>query len=78
MADEKFFKRRMKKPRQEWDPHWLIKLIYTVCSFALSLAKIANGAAATSRSSVCRGADGRARRALVTQSSRSCARVIAT
>ncbi len=47
MADEKFFKRRMKKPRQEWDPHWLIKLIYTVCSFALSLAKIAIGAAAT-------------------------------
>ena len=47
MAEEKFFKRRRKKPRQEWNPHWLIKLVYTGGSVALSLVKIAIGAAAT-------------------------------
>lgn len=47
MAEEKFFKRRRKKPRQEWDPHWLIKLAYTGTSVAISLVKIAIGAAAT-------------------------------
>ena len=47
MANEKNFKRRMKKPRQEWDPHWLIKLSYGALSLALSLVKIAVGAAAT-------------------------------
>ena len=47
MADEKFFKRRMKKPRQKWEPHWLMKLLYTALTFAWSLAKIAIGAAAT-------------------------------
>jgi len=47
MADEKFFKRRMKKPRQKWEPHWAVKLLYTALSFLWSLAKIAVGAAAT-------------------------------
>ena len=47
MAEEKFFKRRRKKPRQEWDPHWLIKLLYSGGSVAVSLVKIAIGAAAT-------------------------------
>ncbi len=47
MAEDKFFKRRRKKPRQEWDPHWLIKLGYSAISVAFSLAKIAIGAAAT-------------------------------
>lgn len=47
MANEKHFRRRMKKPRQEWDPHWLIKLAYAAVSLALSLVKIAIGAAAT-------------------------------
>ena len=47
MAEDKFFKRRRKKPRQEWDPHWLIKLVYTAASVAVSLVKIAIGAAAT-------------------------------
>ena len=46
MAEKNFFKRR-KKPRQEWNPHWLIKLLYTGGSAALSLVKIAVGAAAT-------------------------------
>ena len=47
MAENNFFKRRRKKPRQEWDPHWLIKLLYTAFSAAMSLVKIAIGAAAT-------------------------------
>ena len=47
MADEKFFKRRARKPRQQWDPHWLIKLVYTILGGAWSLVKIAIGAAAT-------------------------------
>ena len=47
MANEKNKRRRTKKPRQEWNPHWLLKLLYTVGSVALSLLKIAIGAAAT-------------------------------
>ena len=47
MADENIFKRRMKKPRQKWEPHWLLKLLYTAVSFLWSVAKIAIGAAAT-------------------------------
>ena len=47
MANEEFFKRRKRKPRQEWDPHWLVKLVYMVFSVALSVVKIAIGAAAT-------------------------------
>ena len=46
MAEEKK-KRRNRKPRQEWDPHWLLKLGYTAFSAGWSLAKIAIGAAAT-------------------------------
>ncbi len=46
MAEEKK-KRRSRKPRQEWDPHWLLKLLYAVLSAAWSLVKIAVGAAAT-------------------------------
>ena len=47
MANENQKRRRMKKPRQDWNPHWLLKLLYTVGSVALSLLKIAIGAAAT-------------------------------
>ena len=47
MANEEFFKRRKRKPRQEWDPHWLVKLVYMIFSVALSVVKIAIGAAAT-------------------------------
>ena len=46
MSEEKK-KRRVRKPRQEWDPHWLLKLCYTALSAAWSLVKIAIGAAAT-------------------------------
>ncbi len=46
MAEEKKLRRR-RKPRQEWDPHWLLKLGYTALSLAFSFLKIAVGAAAT-------------------------------
>ena len=46
MAEEKFFKRK-RKERQQWDPHWLIKLVYTIVSVVFSFLKIAVGAAAT-------------------------------
>ena len=47
MAEDKFFKRKPRRERQQWDPHWLIKLVYTALSVAFSLVKIAIGAAAT-------------------------------
>ncbi len=47
MADEKNIRRRIRKPRQEWDPHWLLKIFYAVVSFVFSVVKIAVGAAAT-------------------------------
>ena len=47
MANERFPGRKHKKPRQEWNPHWLLKLLYMAGSVALSLLKIAIGAAAT-------------------------------
>ncbi len=47
MENEKNNRRRKKKPQQEWNPHWLIKLFYTVFSVALSALKIAVGAAFT-------------------------------
>ncbi len=47
MANDKNFKRRVRKLRQEWDPHWLLKLAYAAVSAVLSLLKIAVGAAAT-------------------------------
>ena len=45
--EEKKPRKRMKKPRQEWNPHWLIKLAYMLLSAAWSVIKIAIGAAAT-------------------------------
>ena len=47
MENENKKRRRGKKPRQEWNPHWSLKLLYTVFSVAVSLAKIAAGAVAT-------------------------------
>ena len=40
-------RRRARRPRQDWNPHWIIKLLYTAFSLAVSLLKIAVGAAAT-------------------------------
>ncbi len=45
MANEK--KRRNKKVRQDWNPHWTLKTVYTLGGTALSLLKIALGAALT-------------------------------
>ena len=47
MANENSKRRRNKKPRQEWNPHWLLKLLYTAGSVAMSVLRIAIGAAAT-------------------------------
>ena len=47
MENENKKPRRMKKLRQQWNPHWLLKIAYMVWSVALSLLKIAIGAAAT-------------------------------
>jgi len=45
--EKKNQKKRSRKPRQEWRPHWLLKILYTLGSVALSLFKIAVGAAVT-------------------------------
>ena len=47
MANEKNNRRRTKKPRQEWNPHWTLKLLYGLWSVAYSAFKIAIGAAVT-------------------------------
>ena len=40
-------RKRAKKPRQDWKPHWSLRVLYGVFTGALSLLKIALGAAAT-------------------------------
>ena len=47
MANEQNPKRRRKRLRQQWDPHWLIKIGYGAFSLLVSLAKVAVVAAAT-------------------------------
>ena len=47
MANEDKKKRRVKKARQEWNPHWTLKTLYTLGSVALSALKIAIGAMVT-------------------------------
>lgn len=47
MANENSKKKRRKKLRQEWNPHWSLKTLYTLGSTALSVVKIAIGAALT-------------------------------
>ena len=47
MANENPKKKRRKKLRQEWNPHWSLKTLYTLGSTALSVVKIAIGAALT-------------------------------
>ena len=39
--------RRRGRPRQKWDPHWSLKLLYGIWSTALAALKIAAGAMAT-------------------------------
>ena len=40
-------RRRTKKPRQEWNPHWILKAVYALWTAALAVFKIAIGAALT-------------------------------
>ena len=40
-------KKREKKVRQQWNPHWILKLLYAAWSAAISVVKIAMGAVAT-------------------------------
>ena len=47
MENEKNPKRRRKRLRQEWNPHWIIKLLYAAFGAAVAALKIAIGAAAT-------------------------------
>ena len=47
MENESGKKRRVKKPRQEWNPHWSLKLLYGLWMTAYSLFKIALGAVVT-------------------------------
>ena len=44
--DNHIFKRK-RKPRQEWNPHWSLKILYGLWSLALAAVKIAISAAAT-------------------------------
>ena len=39
--------RKKGRPRQKWDPHWSLKLLYGLWSAAVALVKIALGAVAT-------------------------------
>ena len=41
MENENKKRRRARKPRQQWNPHWILKLLYMVGSVAFSLLKIA-------------------------------------
>ena len=47
MANEEPKRRRFKKSRQEWNPHWTLKTLYTLASAMLSALKIAFGACLT-------------------------------
>lgn len=44
---ENFFKRRRNKPRQEWKPHWILRILYAAWSACFAVVKIALGAVAT-------------------------------
>ena len=47
MENENIRRRRAKKPRQNWNPHWLLKILYVLWMAAFSAVKIAVGAAVT-------------------------------
>ncbi len=47
MGNDKNNRRRTKKPRQEWKPHWSLQVLYTLAMGAWSLCKLALAAAAT-------------------------------
>lgn len=45
--DNVFRRKKKSKPRQEWNPHWILKILYGIWSAALAVLKIAAGAVAT-------------------------------
>ena len=47
MENENIRRRRAKKPRQNWNPHWIVKILYGIWMAAFSAVKIAIGAAVT-------------------------------
>ncbi len=47
MENESRKRRRAKKPRQEWEPHWILKILYGLWMTLFGAAKIALGAVAT-------------------------------
>jgi len=47
MENENIERRRPKKPRQNWNPHWIIKILYGLWMAAFSAVKIAIGAVVT-------------------------------
>ena len=47
MANQRNSRKKVKKLRQEWRPHWSLKVLYGLLDGAFSLLKIALGAAAT-------------------------------
>ena len=47
MENENIRRRRTKKPRQNWNPHWIIKILYGIWIALFSAVKIAIGAAVT-------------------------------
>ena len=47
MENESNKRRRTRKPRQEWKPHWILRILYGIWMAAFTAAKIALGAAAT-------------------------------
>ncbi len=47
MEHESDQKRRAKRPNQEWNPHWILKLLYGIWKAFFAAFKIAVGAAAT-------------------------------
>ena len=47
MENENVRRRRVKRPRQDWKPHWSLRILYGIWMAAFSLFKIALGAVAT-------------------------------
>ena len=47
MENESQRRRRPKRERQDWNPHWILKILYGIWMFCFGAAKIAIGAVAT-------------------------------
>ena len=47
MEKENNSRRRVKKPRQDWKPHWIVRVLYGLWMTCFGAAKIALGALVT-------------------------------